>query len=150
MTSKRKGRLQPAKKQSVAKRRNQKKSINPNRTAKRLRRATSAEQAQAAYALLSAAIDAGEASASTDEAHARYELPPSVEQRAWGAVTTRLLAEGVLRRIGDAHTRRRVAHGRRVGRYRATDTSLDYLTTLAASAARTRPAQRTLFSDGEG
>lgn len=72
-----------------------------------------------------------------------------MEQRAWGAVTTRLLAEGVLRRVGDAHTRRSVAHGRRIGRYRATDTSRDYLTTLAKSA-RQRPAQRTLFDGGEG
>jgi hypothetical protein len=114
------------------------------------RRATAAEQAKAAYALLSAAIDAGEFSTSTDDAHARYELPPSVEPRAWGAITTRLLAEGVLCRVGDSHTRRSVAHGRRIGRYRATDTSRDYLTTLVTAATRRRPAQRTLFSGGEG
>lgn len=118
------------------------------RSSRHRRRASASEQAQAAHALLSAVIDAGEAS--TDDAHSRYELPPSVEQRAWGAVTTRLLAEGVLRRVGDSHTRRSVAHGRRIGRYRATDTSRDYLTTLAVSATRTRPAQRTLFGGGEG
>lgn len=117
------------------------------RSSRHRRRATAAEQAQAAYALLCAVIDAGEAS--TDDAHVRYELPATVEQRAWGAVTTRLLAEGVLRRVGDAHTRRSVAHGRRIGRYRATDTSRDYLTTLT-TAARQRPAQRTLFAGGEG
>ncbi len=117
------------------------------RSSRQHRRATAAEQAQAAYALLSAVIETGEAS--TDDAHRKYELPPSVEQRAWGAVTTRLLAEGVLRRIGDAHTRRSVAHGRRIGRYRATDTSRDYLTVLA-TAARRRPSQQTLFDGGEG
>lgn len=118
------------------------------RTSRHRRRATAAEQAQAAFALLSVVIDLGEAS--TDQAHQKFELPPSVEPRIWGAVTMRLLAEGALRRVGDAHTRRRVAHGRRVGRYRATDTSRDYLATLAASAARTRPAQRALFDSGEG
>ncbi len=64
-------------------------------------------------------------------------------------MTTRLLAEGVLRRVGDAHTRRSVAHGRRIGRYRATDTSREYIAMLA-TVARQRSAQRTLFSGGEG
>ena len=44
------------------------------------RRATAAEQAQATHALVSAVIESGEDS--TDETHRRYELPPSVEQRA--------------------------------------------------------------------
>ena len=119
------------------------------RASRQHRRATAAEQAQAAYALLCAVIDTGEAS--TDDAHARYELPPSVEQRAWGAVTTRLLAEGVLRRVGEAHTRRSVAHGRRIGRYVTADVdrARRYLDTFAMTV-RQRPAQRTLFSDGEG
>ena len=102
-----------------------------------------------AHALLSAVIDMGEAS--TDDAHARFELPPNVEQRAWGAVTTRLLAEGVLRRVGDSHTRRSVAHGRRIGRYQTPDAdrARQYRDRLAASAARKWPTQRTLFSGGE-
>ena len=118
--------------------------VMARRSSRHHRRATVVEQAQAAHALLSAVIDAGEAS--TDDAHARYELPPSVEQRAWGAVTTRLLAEGVLRRIGDSHTRRSVAHGRRIGRYQTPDADRarqyrDALTT----AAHQRPAQGTLW-----
>src|SRR5712691_4338429 len=119
MTSKRKGRLQPAKKQSVAKRKNQTKSTTQRCEDKRPRRATVAEQAQAAHALMCAVIESGEAL--TDDAHRRYELPPTVEQRAWGAVPTRLLADGVLNRVGDRHTRRSVAHGRRFGRYRTPD-----------------------------
>lgn len=146
-----KGRMRqhPAKNQSVAKRGNQTKSTTPSRAAKRPRRATAVEQAQMAHALLSAVIDGGE---STDDAHARYELPSSVEQRAWGAITTRLLAEGVLRRVGDAHTRRSVAHGRRIGRYVTADVdrARQYRDSLATTAARTRPTQRTLFAGGEG
>ena len=108
------------------------------------RRATAAEQAQATYALLSAAIDLG--IITTDDAHARYELPLTVEPRTWGAVTTRLLAEGLLRRVGDHHTRRSVAHGRRIGRYRAPDAerARQYRDTLCVSAYR-RPTQRELW-----
>lgn len=149
MTSKRKGRLreQPAKSQSV-RRRNQR-TNNTGSIGQRHRRATAAEQAQAAHALLSAVIDAGEAS--TDDAHARYELPPSVGPSSWGAITIRLLAEGVLRRVGDSHTRRSVAHGRRIGRYRTPDAerARQYRDRLATTAAK-RPAQRTLFSGREG
>ena len=92
-------------------------------------------------------IESGEAS--TDEAHRWYELPPSVEQRVWGTVTTRLLAEGVLRRVGDVHTRRSVAHGRRIGRYVAADSirARQYRDTLATAAARKQP---TLFDNEEG
>ena len=92
-------------------------------------------------------IESGEAS--TDEAHRRFELPPSVEQRVWGAVTTRLLAEGVLRRVGDVYTRRSVAHGRRIGRYVAADgvRTCQHHDTLAAATARMRP---TLFDNEEG
>lgn len=119
------------------------------RSSRHRRRATAAEQAQAAYALLSAVIETGEAS--TDDAHRKYELPPSVEQRAWGAVTTRLLVEGLLLRVGDHHTRRSVAHGRRIGRYRTPDAKRcrTYLDTLTNTAAK-RAAQQTLFgSEGE-
>lgn len=119
------------------------------RSSRRRRRATAAEQAQAAYALLSAVIDMGEAS--TDDAHARYELPTSVDQREWGIVTGRMVAECIIRRVGDDHTRRRVAHGRRIGRYRTTDLerARQYRDTLATTA-RQRPAQRELFDSGEG
>ena len=120
------------------------------RRASRFRTATAAEQAKMAQALLSAVIEAGEAS--TDDAHTRYELPPGVKPRAWGAVTARLVAEGLLRRVGDSHTRRSVAHGRRIGRYRTPDVkrARQYRDTLAATAARKRSTQRTLFSEGEG
>ncbi len=106
----------------------------PSRATKRPRRATAADQAQAAHALVSAVIESGEAS--TNEVHRRYELPPNVEPRV-GAVTTRLLAEGVLRRVGDIHTRRSVAHGRRIGRYVAVDGNCarQYRDTLATAVA---------------
>ena len=119
------------------------------RSSRHRRRATAAEQAQAAYALLSAVIDLG--IVTTDHAHERYELPASVDQREWGIVTGRLLAEGLIRRVGDDHTRRRIAHGRRIGRYRTPDVerARSYRDSLA-TAARQRPAQRTLFSGGEG
>ena len=119
------------------------------RSSRHHRRATAAEQSQAAFALLSVVIDLGEAS--TDQAHQKFELPPNVEPRTWGAVTMRLLAEGVLRRVGDAHTRRSVAHGRRIGRYVTSDVdrARQYRNTLATTAAK-RPAQRTLFgTEGE-
>lgn len=112
------------------------------------RRATDAEKSQAGNALLSAVIDMGEAS--TDDAHARYELPPSVEQREWGIVTGRMVAECIIRRVGDDHTRRRVAHGRRIGLYRATDLerARQYRDALAKAARRQDP-QGLLFSDDE-
>lgn len=99
---------------------------------------------------MSAVIESGEAS--TDETHRRYELPPSVEQRVCGAVTARLLAEGVLRRVGDVHTRRSVAHGRHIGRYVSADgnRTRQYRDTLAAAAARKQPTQRTLFDNEQG
>lgn len=87
------------------------------------RPATVTEQAQMAHALVSAVIDLG--IASTDDAHQRYELPTTAEPRTWGAITNPLLADGVLCRVGDTHTRRRVAHGRRIGLYaRLTSTGL--------------------------
>ena len=113
------------------------------RRASRYDKATAAEQAKMAQALLSAVIEAGEAS--TDDAHHRYELPATVEQRAWGAVTIRLLAEGVLRRVGDHHTRRSVAKGRRIGRYVTpnVERARQYRDTL--TSATKRPTQQTLF-----
>ncbi len=118
-----------------------------SRRSRRPRRANSVEQAAMAHAFLSAVIATGEGS--TDDAHARFELPPSVEQRAWGAVTNRLLSDGVIHRVGDLNTRRAVAHARRIGRYRADAAALQYLAALAASAARPRAKQRTLFADVE-
>lgn len=108
------------------------------------RRATVAEQAQAAHALLSAVLEHG--AAGTDEAHRRFELPDSVDQRAWGAVTMRLTIDGILQRVGDRHTRRAVAHSRRIGVYVAPDPerAREHCERLAADAARPRPAQRTL------
>jgi len=110
----------------------------------RPRTATPPEQSQAAHALVAAVIDLGVAS--TDDAHRRYELPEAVEQRAWGAITTRLLADGVVCRVGDTHTRRSVAHGRRIGRYYAPDVARarQYADALTAAASRDRAAQMTL------
>ena len=100
------------------------------------RSATSAEKSQMAHALVSAVIELGVAS--TDDAHRRYELPSTVEPRAWGAIITRLLAHGVLQRVGNAHTRRRIAHGRRIGRYCAPDIvrALKYASLLTGAANR--------------
>lgn len=115
----------------------------------RTRRATDAEQAQAAHALLSAVL--GHGAAGTDEAHARYELPEAVDQRAWGTVTMRLTADGILQRIGDRHTRRSVAHGRRIGVYVAPDPerAREHCERLAAGAARPRERQLPLFDGAD-
>lgn len=105
------------------------------------RQATSIEQAQATHALLSALIDLGEAS--TDDAHRRYRLPDSCDQRAWGAVVSGLLTSGIIRRIGDRHTSRCIAHGRRIGRYVLTDRrrAIAMRDRLAASAPGQRARQ---------
>jgi len=108
------------------------------------RRATAAELAQAGHSLVSAILELGEAA--TDDAHRRYELPPAVDQRAWGAVTRRLLILGIIRRVGERHTRRAVAHGRRIGKYVAADPvrARQYLDRAARAAAPRKPAQRQL------
>ena len=108
------------------------------------RRATAAEQAAATHAFLSALIDLDEAG--TDDAHARYELPSTVDQRCWGAIVSGLLASGIIRRVGDRHTSRRIAHGRRIGRYRLIDReqAIAMRDRLAASAARQRDRQPAL------
>ena len=107
------------------------------------RSATPAEKSRMAHALLSAVIDLGVAS--TDDAHHRYELPVTVEPRMWGAITHPLLADGVIRRFGDSHTRRRVAHGRRIGLYFAPDIdrARQYASQLKATVSR-RARQMTL------
>lgn len=106
-----------------------------------VRQATPAEQAQAAHALLSAIIDHDEAS--TDDAHRRYRLPDTVDPRCWGAVVAGLLSTGIIRRVGDRHTSRRIAHGRRIGRYVLADRrqAAAMRDRLAASAARQRARQ---------
>ena len=108
------------------------------------RSATTIEQSQMAYALLSAVIDLGVAS--TDDAHQRYELPVTVEPRMWGAITHPLLADGVLCRFGDSHTRRRVAHGRRIGLYSAPDIdrARQYASRLLTATTSRRARQMTL------
>ncbi|NQV29118.1 MAG: hypothetical protein HQ518_32600 [Rhodopirellula sp.] len=105
------------------------------------RRATGAEQAQATHALLSALIDQGEAS--TDDAHRLYRLPDSCDQRTWGAIVSGLLTSRIIRRVGDRHTSRRIAHGRRIGRYVLADRgqAIAMRDRLAASAARQRARQ---------
>ena len=113
------------------------------RRASRFRRMTATEQAKMAHALLTVVIEKGEAS--TDDAHARYELPSGVEPRAWGAVTARLLAEGVIRRVGDSRTRRSVAHGRRIGRYRTPDAERARQYRDSLTKAAKRPKQQKLF-----
>ena len=112
------------------------------------RRASSIEVAQAEFALLSAVLELNQAS--TDDAHQRFELPNTVEQRAWGGITNRARADGVLRRVSDRHTKRKKAHGRRIGLWEAPDTQRvrDRLQLLKKS--KRRPCQQTLFDDGEG
>ncbi|NQV29235.1 MAG: hypothetical protein HQ518_33185 [Rhodopirellula sp.] len=104
---------------------------------------------QIEHALLTAILERGQAG--TDDAHAMYELPETVDPRTWGSVTNGLQARGLIQRVGDSHTRRRVAHGRRIGRYIVTDRklALKYCKRLARAAARKRRAQRSLF-DREG
>ena len=108
------------------------------------RKATDAEMTQAAHALVSAVVALGVAS--TDDAHARYELPASVDQRAWGAVTTRLIADGLLVRSGDTHTRRGIAHGRRIGRYYCPHLARarQYAESMVVAAPPCRAVQRVL------
>lgn len=108
------------------------------------RRATAEEQAQAAHALLSVLIDEG--AAGTDDAHERYELPPSVEPRTWGAIVAGLLARGLIRRTGDRHTSRAIAHNRRIGIYVPVDRqqAIVLRDRLAAAAASERPRQLVL------
>lgn len=83
------------------------------------RKATAAEKAQATFAFLDALINRGEAG--VDDAHRLYELPPCVDQRLWGAIIAGLQAANVIRRVGESPTTRRIAHGRRIGRYVASD-----------------------------
>ena len=113
------------------------------------RKATDAERRQLEHAILSAVLTKGEAG--TDDAHNQYELPDDVEPRTWGAITGGLQAEGLIRRVGDSHTRRRIANGRRIGRYVIADAkrARQRCDRLAASTARKRMIPRSLF-DREG
>jgi len=116
---------------------------------KNKRRATDSERKQIEHALLTAILERGQAG--TDDAHDLFELPETVDSRTWGSVTNGLQARGLIQRVGDSHTRRRVAHGRRIGRYVVTDRkrALSHSERLAKAAARKRPAERCLF-DREG
>lgn len=118
-------------------------------TRRTYRPATATETAQATHALLSAIIQHSEAS--TDDAHRLYRLPDSVDQRAWGAIVAGLLAAGIIRRVGDRHTTRRIAHGRRIGRYVVTDIgqAIAHRDRLASSAARQRDRQPVLPGLGD-
>ena len=118
-------------------------------TRRTYRKATATERQQLQHAVLSACLAKSEAG--TDDAHELFELPEAVEPRTWGAVTGGLQAEGLIQRVSDSKTRRSVAHGRRIGLYRVTDTehARQRCDTLAATAARKRPSQQTLF-DREG
>ena len=109
-----------------------------------IRKATTAEVAQTKHALLCVLVDEGVAS--TDDAHRRYELPAAVDQRCWGSIVAGLLAAGVIHRVGDRHTSRLVAHGRRIGRYVLTDRNQAIVLRdrLAAAAACERPRQMVL------
>ena len=109
------------------------------------RQATDAEQRQIERAILAALLTKGEA-ATTDDAHELFELPDDVEPRTWGAITGGLQAKGLIRRVGDRHTTRRIAHGRRIGLFRVTDAARarQRCELLAASAGRKRPAQLSL------
>lgn len=111
------------------------------------RRATDVEVAQAKHAFLTAIRDRG--AASTDDAHELFELPSDVEPKSWGAVTGGLQAERLIHRVGELHTKRRLAHGRRIGLYRITDLEVvsREIDRLAKSASRKRSTQMTLLLD---
>jgi hypothetical protein len=113
-------------------------------TRQRKRKATDAERQQLEHAILSAILTKGEAG--TDVAHDLFERPDDVEPRTWGAIAGGLQAEGLIRRVGDSHTRRSVAHGRRIGQYAIEDaeTVQQRCKRLEASAARKRAIQRKL------
>ncbi|MBI1314498.1 hypothetical protein GC176_24665 [bacterium] len=108
------------------------------------RKATAVEQAQAKHAFLCVLIEQGEGS--TDDAHQRYELPESVNQSCWGGLIAGLLAAVTIDRVGDRHTSRSKAHGRRIGRFRLTDReqAIALRDRLAAVAARKRDRQQRL------
>ena len=112
--------------------------------ARKFRKATEAEQAAMAHAQLTAVLKHG--TAGTDHAHALFELPHEVEPRSWGAVCGGLVASGLLIRVGEMHTGRGIAHGRRIGLYAAVDMRRleHHVKRLAATAAQRRPAQLTL------
>lgn len=101
------------------------------------RRATVAEQAWAKHALLSAVVEKGEAT--TDDAHERFELPQSVDQRVWGAITGALTLAGLIQRVDDTQTRRSVAHGRRIGVWAVADVEKARLLLAGLAEAIRRP-----------
>ena len=154
MTPNEKGRSRqrPAKNQSVAKRQFREKS-NPSSTRPRTkqskkRQASPTEMAQAEFALLSAVLELRQAS--TDDAYKIFELPESVEQRAWGGITNRARADGVLLRVSDRRTKHKIAHGRRIGLWEVPDTQRVRHRLQLLNDANRRPRQQSLFDDGEG
>ena len=104
--------------------------------------------AQAEFALLSAVLELRQAS--TDDAYKIFELPESVEQRAWGGITNRARADGVLLRVSDRRTKHKIAHGRRIGLWEAPDTQRVRHRLQLLNDANRRPRQQSLFDDGEG
>lgn len=116
---------------------------------RKYRKATEAQRAAMAHALLTAVLKHG--TAGTDHAHALFELPLDVEPRTWGAVCGGLVASGLLVRVGDRHTGRAIAHGRRIGLYAAVDDTRlrHHVEKLATIAARRKPAQMTLPTGSE-
>ena len=116
-----------------------------------LRKATDAERQQMEAALLAAVVECGVAS--TDDAHARFELPEDVQPKTWGTITGALQAKTLLCRIGEIKTRRKIANRRRIGVYVAADAEdvRRYLAGLLASLTRRRQeTQKTLFTEVEG
>jgi hypothetical protein len=102
-----------------------------------MRRATDEERSRAKHALLSAVIELGEAT--TDDAHERFELPLSVDQRAWGTITCALRLAGLIQRVDDAQTRRQIAHGRRIGVWAVADGDKAQQELADLTAAKRRP-----------
>ncbi|MDA0284784.1 MAG: hypothetical protein O3B86_15670 [Planctomycetota bacterium] len=111
---------------------------------RKYRKATDAERAAMEHAILTAVLRNGRAG--TDDAHTLFELPDDAEPRCWGAVLNGLVASGLLVRVGDMHTGRDIAHGRRIGLYEAVDAERlnRHVERLAAAVAQRRPAQMTL------
>ena len=111
-----------------------------------LRKATDAERQQMEAALLAAVVECGVAS--TDDAHARFELPDDVQPKTWGSIAGALQAKTLLCRIGEIPTQREIAHRRRIGVYVASDAEVvrKYLAGLLTSLTRRRrDTQRSLF-----
>ncbi len=158
MSSKRKGRLQPAKKRSNQKSTVTKSSRQHTRKPKlaKSRKLTITERYPVEFALIQRAIlDAAlshRGSVTSDLAHEFYELPSRIHQSLWGLGFLRLLGEAAIHSSGWTHTKRRMAHGRGIKQFRTDDfvraRQMRDAITQAIGSIPSRPHQRVLFGEG--